>query len=177
MVEISEDLALLLGALIGSEFLSASSKAQDIEVAASQEDEQSISGRTDIGPTTRTQLIQARRGQGVFRTNVLQNEKTCRVTGTTELPHLRASHIKPWKLSTDTEKLDGCNGLMLAPHVDHLFDKGWITFADSGKILVSPQLRNTLLPSWGVQAGKGVGKFSQAQCTYLEFHRNEIFRK
>src|SRR5215510_11000340 len=49
------------------------------------------------GPTFREQLVRARRGQGVFRANVLLREDACRVTGVKEPKHLKASHIKPWR--------------------------------------------------------------------------------
>ena len=115
--------------------------------------EKAIKGRTDIGATTKEQLVKSRRGQGVFRSNVRLNEKGCRVTGVTDPQHLRASHIKPWKDSTDEEKLDGCNGLLLAPHIDHLFDKGQITFTNNGDLLVSPRMDRAVLAKWGVLAG------------------------
>ncbi|MGM5000125.1 HNH endonuclease [Tardiphaga sp. 538_B7_N1_4] len=38
---------------------------------------------------------------------------------------------------TATERLDGANGLLLAPHVDRLFDRGLISFQASGEVLVS----------------------------------------
>ena len=40
--------------------------------------------------------------------------------------HLVASHTKPWRDSTNEERLDGENGLLLTPTIDHLFDKGFI---------------------------------------------------
>src|SRR5687768_1513924 len=75
-----------------------------------------------VGPTFREQLVRARRGQGVFRANVLLREESCRVTHVSEPRHLKASHIKPWRDATDAERLDGANGLLLSPHIDHLFD-------------------------------------------------------
>jgi putative restriction endonuclease len=59
------------------------------------------------GPTFREQLVRARRGQGMFRANVLLREKSCRVTRVNEPRHLTASHIKPWRDATDAERLDG----------------------------------------------------------------------
>ena len=53
------------------------------------------------GPTFREQLVRARRGQGVFRANVLLREDSCRVTRVSEPRHLKASHIKPWRDATD----------------------------------------------------------------------------
>ena len=77
-----------------------------------------------IPETVRQQLAQARVGQGLFRSNVLHIEKVCRVTGVSDPNFLIASHIKPWKVSDNAERLDGSNGLMLAPHIDRLFEKG-----------------------------------------------------
>ena len=94
--------------------------------------EKEILQRTLEGPVEKLQLVKSRRGQGVFRDNVIQIEKYCRVTGVRAIEHLRASHIKPWAKSDDLEKVDGNNGLLLSPHVDHLFDRGWIRFEADG---------------------------------------------
>jgi putative restriction endonuclease len=84
---------------------------------------------------------------------------------------LRASHIKPWCKSDDREKLDGYNGLLLAPHVDLLFDRGWISFSDDGKLLVSDKLDRTVLTAWGIPENLNVGGFRPEQCKYLAWHR------
>lgn len=136
----------------------------------------SIKGRTDIGATEKEQLVKSRRGQGIFKTNVRLNEKGCRVTGVTDSAHLRASHIKPWRDSTDEEKLNGCNGLLLAPHIDHLFDRGLISFEDNGDLLVSPALDITVLSAWGLAGSKNVGPFNTQQQEFLEYHRNSVLR-
>jgi putative restriction endonuclease len=66
--------------------------------------------------TERIRLVNARIGQGVFRTNLQKFEKKCRITGISRPPLLIASHIKPWRLcSSSFERLDGQNGLLLAP--------------------------------------------------------------
>ncbi|MEO8526672.1 MAG: HNH endonuclease signature motif containing protein, partial [Caldimonas sp.] len=59
--------------------------------------------------------------QGRFRSRVELTEPACRLTGVKDRRMLRASHIKPWAKSSNLEKLDGQNGLMHAPYVDHLF--------------------------------------------------------
>lgn len=128
-----------------------------------------------LGPTFRDQLIKARRGQGVFRANVLLVEESCRVTGVSDQKHLRASHIKPWKTATDTERLSGENGLLLSPHVDHLFDKGYVTFSSDEQLLVVPSVRSEVLEKWGIDAGVRVGQFNREQQAFLEYHRVNIF--
>jgi hypothetical protein len=139
--------------------------------------EERLQQRTDIGPTVKQTLVSARRGQGVFRVNLEQIEQTCRVTGVLDRRHLRASHIKPWFICDDREKLDGFNGLLLSPHVDHLFDRGYISFSDSGDLLVSKELNHAVLESWGIAMPRNVGPFSDEQCRYLEYHRSHIFGK
>lgn len=136
-----------------------------------------IEGRTDIGPTQKQQLVQARRGQGIFKSNVRLNEKKCRITGVQDARLLIASHIKPWAYSSDKEKLDGCNGLLLSPHVDRLFDKGLISFGNDGSILVSPKLDQAVLADWSIDKAKNVGAFKPEQCVYLEYHRSKRFKK
>ena len=93
-----------------------------------------------------------------------------------QINHLRASHIKPWRVSDDFEKLDGNNGLLLAPHIDHLFDGGWISFSDNGDLLVSSRLSDELLASWQIPAVSNVGAFNESQCQYLGFHREHVFK-
>lgn len=78
-----------------------------------------------ITPTEKQQISNARRGQGLFRARVELIERGCRLTGVVDRAHLGASHIKPWRACTNTERLDGHNGLLLAPHIDHLFDRGF----------------------------------------------------
>ena len=53
-------------------------------------------------------------------------DSKCAVTGLAIPELLKASHIKPWKDSTDEERLDIFNGLLLAPHLDAAFDRGFI---------------------------------------------------
>lgn len=131
----------------------------------------------ELTPTFRDQLIRARRGQGVFRSLVLLNEAQCRVTKVRDPKHLRASHIKPWRSATDDERLNGFNGLLLSPHVDHLFDKGYITFSNDERLLVVPEARENLLDKWGIDAGVRVGEFNREQQAFLEHHRINVFSK
>jgi HNH endonuclease len=135
-----------------------------------------LRARTDIPATEMRRLINARIGQGIFRDRVIELEGKCRVTGVTGADHLRASHIKPWKDSTDQEKLDGNNGLLLAPHIDHLFDKGYISFNDSGDLIVSAQCPVALMKAWGIDASMNVGPFRQAQQPYLAHHRRHVLK-
>jgi len=130
-----------------------------------------------VAPTEREALIRARRGQGRFRQNVAYVEASCRITRVSNPAYLIASHIKPWRHASNEERLSGDNGLMLAPHADFLFDRGFISFRD-GRVLVSPVADERTLVKLGVDPASPpeVGGFNNAQERYLEFHRREIFR-
>jgi putative restriction endonuclease len=143
---------------------------------AEEQAQSAIQGRTDIGATQKAQMILARRGQGIFRSNVRLNERACRITGVTDQRFLIASHIKPWRLCDDIEKLDGCNGLLLSPHIDRLFDKGYISFADDGTILKSSKMPDEVWRCWQLIGESDVGTFNDAQKAYLAYHRASIFK-
>lgn len=176
LARVPKEMALVLIDLIGGEFSGVQERARELETEAECERiEQGIVGRTDIGATMKEQLVKSRRGQGLFKLNVRRNEKACRVTGVRDPRNLRASHIKPWKDCSDLEKLHGCNGLLLAPHVDHLFDKGLISFADSGEMLVSPRLEKEVLKRWGIPDRLNVGSLDK-QALFLAYHREHVFR-
>ena len=108
---------------------------------------------------------------------VRQVETRCRITGVDRIEHLRASHCKPWRDSDDAERLDGENGLLLTPTIDHLFDRGFISFETDGRLLVSPVAHRKSLERMGVPLGErvNVGAFSEGQRRYLEFHQERVF--
>ena len=130
-----------------------------------------IDSDAELDETEKEALVRARRGQGKFRTDVLKIEPQCRVTRVENPDYLRASHIWPWRHCTNRERLDPNNGLMLTPSVDHLFDKGHISFSDAGQVLVSPVADEEALARLGVRAGQSVGPFSSEQRRYLRRHR------
>lgn len=124
--------------------------------------------------TQKLYLHQARVGQGLYRREVLRLENKCRLTAVSDPAFLIASHIKPWRASTNLERLDRHNGLMLAPHVDRLFDKGWISFEDDGTLLVADAAVKTL-KAWALPVEANVGPFSDKKAPYLKFHREHVF--
>jgi hypothetical protein len=152
------------------------------ELAPLPEDESEYEIKLEIearrldGDLEKIQLTKSRRGQGIFKANVRLVEDHCRITGVRSIKHLRASHIKPWSVSDNDEKLDGNNGLLLSPHVDHLFDRGFISFTPHGELLVSNELNISVLEKWSINPDHNVGTFSAKQNQYLEFHLDSIFQ-
>ena len=135
-----------------------------------------IASDTSIGDTEREAIIRARRRQGLFKQRVMEAETRCRIRGVDNTIHLVASHCKPWRDSSNEERLDGENGLLLPPGIDHLFDRGFIGFEDSGRLIISPVAHLPSLQRMGVetQSVVNVGGFTKGQRTYLDFHRNAV---
>jgi predicted restriction endonuclease len=121
-------------------------------------------------------IIRARNGQGLFRERVSKIESRCRITGVENPVHLVASHCKPWRDSTNEERLNGENGLLLTPSIDHLFDRGFIGFEDNGKLIISPVAHQPSLQRMGIDTTKvvNVGGFTSGQKQFLNFHRNAV---
>ena len=136
-----------------------------------------LNAAQQIGETEKKAIVMARRGQGLFRTRVAAIEKRCRITGTTNAEYLRASHTKPWRDASNEERLDGENGFLLSPDADFLFDRGFVTFENSGKVLISPVADMLSIEKLGITQSmlQNVGAFSIGQRKYLEFHRENIF--
>lgn len=147
----------------------------DLSQLAFNEEEQELIAEKALKETVKASLIMARRGQGVFRNRVQLIEQKCRVTGVTSDKLLIASHIKPWKHSDNQERLEGNNGLFLSPHVDRLFDGGFISFTPKGAMLVSPRLDSDVLPKWKIDPTNNYGKFNNDQGFFLEYHAANKF--
>lgn len=135
-----------------------------------------IEQRGDINETEKYRLTKSRIGQGIYRNNLLKIENKCRVTELTDTSYLIASHIKPWSHSSDNEKLDGNNGFLLSPHVDKLFDNGYISFLNNGDILVSKKINPDTLSLWSINNNLNIGVLNKQQQKYLEYHRSNIFK-
>ena len=85
---------------------------------------------------------------------------------------LIASHIKPWRDSTNAERINGFNGFMLSPHIDAMFDERLISFEDDGHMLVHPSLSNEVLARWSISRATKVEKFGPEQVVFLGHHRH-----
>lgn len=122
--------------------------------------------------TEREQLVAARMGQGLFRKELISIWGSCSVTGYSLTSLLVASHIKPWRWSSNKERLDPSNGLLLTPNLDKAFDRFLISFASSGNILISPELIE--LHKIAIDSTM---KIKMTSCTqvYMDHHRQYYY--
>ena len=189
LTELSQDFAAVLSGLIGAEarpFIAATeadvvlergriATGDDLDVWERRLEEQ-VKADVSVTETDREAIVRARRGQGLFKQRVMEIETHCRITKVDDLSHLLASHCKPWRDSTNEERLNGENGLLLTPSIDHLFDRGFIGFEDSGELIISPVAHLPSLQRMGVETNRlvNVGEFTEGQRQFLDYHRNSV---
>ncbi len=124
------------------------------------------------------QLIRARVGQGEYRIKLLAECPFCPITLVSDDRLLTASHIKPWAMSDDFEKTDPKNGFMLTPTFDRLFDRGFLSFTDDKKTILSPFLSNMTYSKLEISDNKIIPHLPiEGRELYLDFHRKEILKK
>ena len=124
------------------------------------------------------EINKSRNGQGKYREELLEQCPFCPITMIADERLLIASHIKPWAVSTDKEKIDPYNGFMLSPMYDKLFDKGFITFTEDKHIILSDFISRQ---TWKKIGLKGTERFSMLpmedkRLTYLKFHQQSVFK-
>lgn len=131
--------------------------------------------KKEIEETVAEVQILARKGQGRFRNDVLAWCPSCPVSGVEDRRLLIASHIKPWSKSSNNERLDGYNGFMFAPHIDALFDNGFISFDEKGKILISPQLDDKSQQALNISSSIQLQRLPEKTKKYLQYHRENVY--
>ena len=105
-------------------------------------------------------------------------DSACIITGITIKKLLIASHIKPWAVSDNHERLSEDNGLLLSPTFDRLFDGGLITFSDDGALYISSQLNAADIKRLHINSGEKFDlKINRDVMRNLEYHRDVIFYK
>lgn len=122
-------------------------------------------------------LICSRRGQGKYRKNLLLECPFCPITMVSDERMLIASHIKPWVKSEINEMYDPKNGFMLTPHVDQLFDKGYITFTADKKLLTSQWLSKLTFKNLGIISKTYPHLPVAGREKYLSYHQKFIFKE
>ena len=125
---------------------------------------------------TREAVIRVRVNQGIFRERLLRKQSRCCLCGVSNPALLTASHIKPWSVSEPEERLDNDNGFLMCPNHDKLFDRGLISFADDGSILISDALSKEDRIFMNVNESMCL-KLTEKNKKYLRYHREHIFGK
>jgi putative restriction endonuclease len=146
-----------------------------LTVASPAEPENTLGDEIQEKETDATVLSKARRGQGRFRADLLHFWRGhCALIEGCRPELLRASHIKPWNVSTNHERLDTFNGLLLAVHLDALFDRALITFQDSGEMLVSQKLSDNERAVFSLTSPARKLLLSVAHLDYMRHHRERF---
>jgi putative restriction endonuclease len=130
---------------------------------------------SECDATTRETLIKARIGQGQFRARLIEYWRNCAVTGCDFIAILVASHIKPWRDSTNIERLDPFNGLLLTPNLDQAFDQGYISFKDDGEVIISSRLSASTQQALGLAPDFKLRSVNARHLPFLHWHRSRLF--
>lgn len=143
-----------------------------------KEQEEIIEKDKKISDKKKEIIIKARIGQGDYRNKLLEECPYCPFTMVNDERLLIASHIKPWAKSNTDEKIDPKNGFMLTPTYDKLFDRGFITFNDDKRLIVSPWLSPMNQKRLNIYTGMLVNKLplDEKRKKYLKYHRENIFK-
>lgn len=128
----------------------------------------------NVSVTEKHGIVKQRVGQGLFRDMLLEiRANKCELCEITTTSMLRASHIKAWSKSSDAEKLDANNGLLLCAHHDALFDKHLISFDANGNVIISSLLSADEINSLGISTEDCISMDSSRE-KYMRVHRQEI---
>ncbi|MGY0213414.1 HNH endonuclease [Bacillus cereus] len=129
-----------------------------------------------LDETEKESVVKARIGQSIFKKALLVVEKKCKMCGVSDERFLVASHIKRWSQSNHKERLDVNNGLLLCPNHDVLFDKGYISFEDDGKIVISDILNEATKVFLNVNETMNI-RMNEGQRKYMKWHRENLYSK
>jgi len=144
----------------------------DGAISAVEDDIEEIFSDSQTSDTEKFRLVSSRLGQGTFRKELKDYWKQCAVTGYKKFSMLVASHIKPWSKSSNAERLDKYNGLLLSPNLDKAFDQGLISFNNMGKIIISPSFIN--YEQLSITSNMEL-QLSEEHRIYMEYHREHVY--
>lgn len=133
---------------------------------------------SNISNDEKKQLSRARIGQGEYRTKLLLECPFCPITLVSDDRLLIASHIKPWAVANDFERTDPKNGFMLTPTFDRLFDRGFLSFTEDKRTILSPFLSNMTYSKLGISDNRIIPHLPiDGRENYLKYHRENILKK
>ena len=119
-------------------------------------------------------VVKVRINQDKFREKLINKYKKCCLCNVNMNELLVASHIKPQSISDANEKLDIHNGLLMCPNHDKLFDRGYISFDDTGRILMSERLDDNNRMYMNITAKMKID-ITEENIKYIKYHRKNVF--
>lgn len=145
---------------------------------ATQQDEKEEEGKPKQETEKIKTIRQAREGQGKYREQLLEECWFCPFTRISETELLIASHIKPWAVSNDIEKIDPKNGFAFTPMFDKLFDRGYISFTDDKHLMLSKWFSQKTFKTIGISENQYIQdlQLDDKRREYLNYHRDYIFK-
>ena len=131
-----------------------------------------VQNDSTLSVTEREAIVKARVGQGKFRDKLVDYWRGCSVSTFSHFDLPIASHIMPWRDADNQQRLDVFNGLLLLPNYDKLFDKGYISFDDNGRIIYSRYIDDTDRRLLKMDSTLHLIKIEDAHKSYLKYHRD-----
>lgn len=116
-----------------------------------------------------------RLGQQKFRKDLMPLwESKCALCGINLPELLRASHSKPWKDSTNAERVNPYNGVLLCCNHDALYDRGLIAFDGQGRLHISSVICEEEYSLYGLIPLTKIRIHSENK-VFFKWHKKNIF--
>lgn len=129
---------------------------------------------SEFKETEKNSLVKCRITQGKFKQKLRRISNQCMICGLDIDELLIASHIKPWKDSDNQERVSFYNGFLLCPTHDKLFDLGFITFTDNGKIVISDRIKSSEYSKININEEIKIN-ILDGHKYFLKWHREKVF--
>lgn len=144
---------------------------------AAKDAEKKVILDASLKQTEREAIVKARIGQGLYRDRLLKKyNNRCIITGINLPEILVASHIKPWAVSSNDERISQENGFLLSATYDRLFDQGLISFENNGRIMLSSMVTKENAQRLELDPSKEYDiKYDVGMKDFLDYHRDMIF--
>ncbi|MNS61331.1 hypothetical protein D3C72_943550 [compost metagenome] len=128
-----------------------------------------------VDPVTESEYLRAQRlGQAKFRSDLMKQwQGRCALTHVAMPEVLRASHIKAWRDSSPWERIDPHNGLLLAVHIDGLFDRGFISFGEDGRTILSAAIAPHTRQAFALEPDLRIDGLTERNHWFLAAHRRK----
>lgn len=129
-----------------------------------------------IQPMKEEKGRRARKGQDKYKQEVFNLYSYCVVTKVTDPNLLIACHIKDYHKCPPKEQYDKFNGLTMTPTIHALFDLGYLTFNNSGDMILSDFFRNMDRKNLHLNGVVRIPIWEESK-KYLEWHNENVFIK